>query len=94
VWTGCYTGPYGSRESNCGYETYDNGGRFLTNRRLRLGEGFTIAFGWDKGLVSPPSSWKKFFWTIDVRENWVFLFPPLALICMIVLWRKEEGIRE
>ena len=89
VWTACYTGRYGSTESNCGHETYDNGGRFLTNRRLALGEGFTIAFGWDKGLVSPPSSWKKFFWAIDVRENWVFLFPPLALICMIVLWRKR-----
>jgi uncharacterized membrane protein len=89
VWTACYTGPYGSRESNCGYETYDNGGRFLTMRRLRLGEGFTIAFGWDKGLVSPPSSWKKFFWAIDVRENWVFLFAPLALLYMFILWHKR-----
>ena len=66
VWIACYTGPYGSRESNCGYETYDNGGRFLTNRRLRIGEGFTVAFGWDKGLVSPRSSWKKVFWAIDL----------------------------
>jgi len=89
LWTACYTGLYGSKESQCGSGTYENGAKFSTTRKLNIGEGFTIAFGWDKGLVSPPSSWKKFFWAIDLRENWVFLFPPLALIYMILHWRRR-----
>jgi len=90
LWTACYTGfLHGSRESQCGFFTYENGAKFSATRKLNLGEGFTIVFGWDKGLVSPPSSWKKFFWTIDLRENWVFLFPPLALVYMIFHWRRR-----
>jgi len=89
LWTACYTGLHGSKESQCGFDTYENGAKFSTARKLNIGEGFTIAFGWDKGIVSPPSSWKKFFWTIDLRENWVFLFPPLALLYMIFHWRRR-----
>jgi uncharacterized membrane protein len=89
LWTACYTGASGSKESKCGYETYGNGGKFLTNRRLNSGEGFTIAFGWDKGLISPPSSWKKFLWAINLKENWVFLFLPFALIYMFLLWKRR-----
>ncbi len=89
LWTACYTGAFGSKESKCSYETDDNGGKFLTSRRLNSGEGFTIAFGWDKGLISPPSSWKKLLWAINLRENWVFLFPPFALIYMLLLWNKR-----
>jgi uncharacterized membrane protein len=89
IWAACYTGPYGSKESQCSYETYDNGSKFLAKRSLRTGEGFTIAFGWDKEIVSPPSSWKKFFWAMNIRENWVFLFPPLSLVYMFLLWRKK-----
>src|SRR4030043_1966586 len=51
-----YEGGYGSKEE-CGFEVYENSGKFFTKRSLRMGEGLTIAFGWDKGLVSPPSSW-------------------------------------
>jgi uncharacterized membrane protein YgcG len=89
LWTGCYTGPYGSKESQCGSDTYENGAKFSTARKLNIGEGFTIAFGWDKGLVFAPSSWKKFLWAINMSENWVFLFPPLAFIYMFFHWRKR-----
>ena len=89
LWTACYTGRYGSKETDCGYESYDNGSKFSTKRRLSVAEGFTIAFGWDKGLVSPPSSWKRFLWAIDIKENWVFLFPPLALVYMFLHWHKR-----
>ena len=88
LWAAGYQGGYGSREE-CGYETYDNSGKFFTKRKLNTGEGLTIAFGWDKGLVSPPSSWKKFLWAIDLRENWVFLFPFFSLIYMVNLWYRK-----
>jgi uncharacterized membrane protein len=89
LWTACYTGLHGSKESQCGSETYENGAKFSTTRKLTIGEGFTIAFGWDKGLILPPSTWKKFLWAIDLRENWVFLFPPLAFIYMFLHWRRR-----
>jgi uncharacterized membrane protein YgcG len=89
LWAAGYTGRYGSKESECGYETYENGGKFYTKKSLNPGEGLTIAFGWDKGLISPPSSWKKLLWAINVKENWIFLFPPLSLIYMFLLWHKR-----
>lgn len=89
LWAACYTGSYSSRESDCDFEAYKNSAEFYTLRRLNTKEGFTIAFGWDKGLVSPPSEWKKFLWTINLRENWVFSLPMLSLIVMVWLWRSR-----
>ncbi|MCI0469555.1 MAG: DUF2207 domain-containing protein [Nitrospirae bacterium] len=86
---GCYTGVYGSRESKCGFKTYDGTGEFISLKKLNVGEGFTIAFGWDKGIVKPPSSWKRFLWAINVRENWVFIFPLISLITIIGLWHRR-----
>ena len=83
-----YEGSYGSKEE-CGYETYDNSGRFFTKRGLKMGEGLTIAFGWDKGLVFPPSSWKKFLWVINPRENWIFLLPIFSFIYMANRWYRK-----
>jgi len=97
IWAACYTGSYGSRESACGYETYENSAEFYARRRLNTKEGFTIAFGWDKGLVSPPSGWKKFLWAINMRENWVFSLPFLSLIAMLWLWNtkgRDPKVRE
>jgi uncharacterized membrane protein len=88
LWAAGYEGRFGSKEE-CGYETYDNGGKFFTKRNLNMGEGLTIAFGWDKGLVSPPTSWRRFLWAIDLKENWVFLFPFFSLIYMFNLWYRR-----
>ena len=88
LWAAGYEGRYGSKEE-CDFETYDNSGKFFTKRNLNVGEGLTIAFGWDKGLVSPPSSWKRFLWTINIKENWVFLFPIFSLIYMFNLWYRK-----
>ncbi|MFB3885269.1 MAG: DUF2207 domain-containing protein [Thermodesulfobacteriota bacterium] len=100
LWAAGYTGRYGSKESECVYETYDNGGKFFSKKTLNPGEGFTIAFGWDKGLVSPPSSWKRFLWATGIKENWVFLLPLASFIFMLNHWyrrgrdpRVRESIR-
>jgi uncharacterized membrane protein len=88
LWAAGYEGRYGSKEQ-CNLETYDNSGKFFTKRNLNVGEGLTIAFGWDKGLASPPSSWKRFLWTTNIKENWVFLFPILSLLYMFNLWYRK-----
>jgi uncharacterized membrane protein len=83
-----YEGGYGSKEE-CGYETYDNSGKFYTKRSLKMGEGLTAVFGWDKGLVSPPSSWKKFWWAVNLKENWVFLLPVFSFLYMGNRWYRK-----
>jgi uncharacterized membrane protein len=83
-----YEGGYGSKEE-CGYETYDNSGKFFTRRSLNMGEGMTVVFGWDKGLVFTPSSWKKFLWAMNLRENWVFLLPIFSFIYMTNRWYRK-----
>jgi len=88
LWAAGYEGRFGSKEEGI-YETYDNGGKFFTKRNLNMGEGLTIAFGWGKGLVSPPTSWKRFLWAIDLKENWVFLFPFFSLVYMFNLWYRR-----
>lgn len=89
LWAAGYTGGYGSKGSECEIETYDNGGRFLTKRSLHAGEGLTIVFGWDKGLVFPPSSWKKFLWAINIGENWIFLLPIVSFLYMFNWWYRK-----
>jgi uncharacterized membrane protein len=83
-----YVGLYGSVEQG-GYEATDNTVKYYTKRSLRTGEGLTIVFGWDKGLVTPPSPLQKFLWAVNFRENWVFLFPVIALAYMIGAWYKK-----
>jgi uncharacterized membrane protein YgcG len=93
----CYTGVAGSTESQCVSETMDNGGIFTSRRILRPGEGFTIALGWDKGIVTAPSSWKRFLWAVDLKENWVFLLPFGAFFYMFSRWYRlgrDPRVRE
>jgi len=97
LWAACYTGVLGSRESECGFETSKKVGEFFTKKPLNSGEGLTIAFGWDKELVSNPSFWKRFLWAIDIRENWIFILPVFSLIFMMNLWRtkgRDPKVRE
>jgi len=84
-----FTGRSGSKESDCEYQTYENGAQFFIKRSLGAGEGLTIAFGWDKGLVSPPSPWKKFLWTMNPGENWIFVLPIFSLAFMFIHWHSK-----
>jgi uncharacterized membrane protein len=89
LWTAGFTGAYGSKTSYCEHETFENVGRFIITKSLNQGEGLTIAFGWDKGLVFPPSSWKKFLWAVEIRENWIFLLPVFSFIYMFNRWYRK-----
>ncbi len=97
LWASCYTGVSGSRTSRCSYEVSNNSADFVTTKSLAPREGLTIAFGWDRGLVSPPTTMRKLLWLIELRENWIFLLPLLPLAVMIFLWRtsgRDPRIRE
>ncbi|MEW6584351.1 MAG: DUF2207 domain-containing protein [Nitrospirota bacterium] len=97
LWAACYTGGIGSKESACGYEASHNSAAFHSKRNLHSREGLTIAFGWDKGLVVPPSAWNKFLWALNIGENWIFVLPFFSLIFMITFWRsrgRDPKVRE
>lgn len=85
----CYTGRIGSTEKACTYSTFNNTVEFKAGRNLFPGEGLTIAYGWDKGIVSPPSSFKRFLWFINLQQNWIFILPLSSLFIMINLWYRR-----
>lgn len=96
-WTSCYTGRPGSKEAECKDTISGNFVGFNSLRDLAPGEGFTIAYGWDKGIVSPPSSFQKFLWLINLSQNWIFIFPIFSLLIMFNLWRsigRDPKVRE
>lgn len=96
-WASCYTGRKGSRESACRNIPGDNFIEFISQKDLMPGEGFTIAYGWNKGIVTPPTSLQKFLWKLNLGQNWVFVLPLVSFIGMIILWRsigRDPRVRE
>jgi uncharacterized membrane protein YgcG len=85
----CYTGLRGSRESSCTFLPLGKGGEFRTGGSLSPREGLTIALGWDKGIVQPPSFLKRTFWTLNLSENGVLLLPFVTLVFMLVHWYRR-----
>lgn len=95
--TACYTGFQGSRESACGMQKSASGSSFFTTRKLDAGEGLTISFGWPKGVVTPPPTWRKLLWSLDFGQNWVFLLPFASLLFMFRLWAtrgRDPSVRQ
>jgi uncharacterized membrane protein len=96
-WASCYTGRQGSRESACRNMPGDNSMEFIAQIDLPVGEGFTIAYGWDKGIVLPPTSFRKFLWFINLKQNWVFILPVLSFIVILFIWLqngRDPRVRE
>ena len=93
----CYTGRSGSRETQCKQIRVDNSVEFIGLKSFPPDEGLTIAYGWDKGLVTPPSSFRKFLWLVNLRQNWVFILPVLSFFFMLFLWMqagRDPVVRE
>lgn len=93
-WASCYTGVLGSTETKCSFKPMDNSISF-TSRNLNPYEGFTIAYGWNKGITKEPGTYKKVIWAI--RDNWIFSLPLLSFIFMFLLWYsggRDPKVRE
>ncbi len=87
--TACYSGKYGDTRANCTTTLNDRGAAFECLISLAAGEGFTVAYGWDKNIVAAPSDFENFLYTINLRENWIFIFPFISLFSMIWLYFKR-----
>ncbi len=74
-----YTGPQGSSGGDARV-TAASGQLFEaeTTRRLGPGEGFTVAVGWQKGIVAPPSGGQEWGWWIS--DNSGFFVLALGLL--------------
>lgn len=79
----CYTGPYGSKSTQCSKEISDAGiAHFAANEGLLKGHGITIAVSWPKGIIAAPSIFHQTY--TFARDNWgisllVLVFVFLAL---------------
>lgn len=85
----CYTGLRGSRESSCDFLPAAGGGQFRTSHSLSPREGITIALGWDKGVVRPPSFLEKIVWGLNLAENGIFLLPLATFAFMLGHWYRK-----
>jgi hypothetical protein len=85
----CYTGFRGSRNSSCTFLPSGKGGEFRTSGSLSPREGLTIAMGWDKDIVRPPSFLQRTFWTLNLSENGVLLLPFVTLVFMLTHWYRR-----
>lgn len=87
--TTCYTGKYGSTESNCTHSaSSDTTFQFDSTTALGPYEGMTIVAGFPKGIIHP-TPWytlvKYAIWDF-VRDNWGYFVPLLLLIFLSIKW--------
>ena len=88
----CFEGNSGSTAS-CSGTSYSSPTAVTSDQvsfnQYQLGpsQGLTIVVGFPKGLVTQPSAWQKFLWTL--RDNWGLGLPILALLLMFYLWHSK-----
>lgn len=86
----CYTGSYGSTESNCDFNPTGSGITFQTKEvspgtpHLASQEGLTIVVGLPKGILTPPPFSQEVLWFI--QDNWVVFVPLLVLLFLFWRW--------
>ena len=81
----CFTGVYGSEESQCQWQGDGEGSIiFESSRNLSSKEGLTIVLGWPKGIVSAPGFFQKILRYL--KNFWPFLIPFFVLIFLFREW--------
>ncbi len=80
---GGWIGATGSQEPSKYRKTAD-GAKYWTPRPLGYAEGLTVATGWPKGFVSPPSGMQRLLWFVG--DNLFALLPFLFLAGLIYTW--------
>ncbi len=94
IQTAAYTGDLGDAESAYRYEFAGGAHVFETTRALARREGLTVAVGFDKGLVDPPSP-------DDLRAEWLqrnasalVLSAAIALLSLFYCWAYIRAGRD
>ena len=87
----CYTGAYGSTESNCLSESREDGSLFTGAAQLPPGEMLTLSVGFTKGVVTQPPAPQPRKLTWFHRNGLVLisiLWVGLLLFYYVFTWRK------
>lgn len=81
----CFTGYYGSTQSECSAEIKDDKTfSFIRNKPLKPGEGFTIVAGFTPDVISKPSIIQKTIWFLI--DNWALLIPVILFLTLFLKW--------
>ena len=90
-----YTGRFGEAAQNSRV-LEATGNRYVaeTTGNLEAGEGFTVAVGWQKGIVAAPTETDKRWWWI--QDNLGFFMAGLTLLCAVLyyLWAWNKVGRD
>jgi uncharacterized membrane protein YgcG len=80
-----YTGPQGSRDSNCrSYIDSNKKVNFTTTKTLNSYEGLTILVSWPKGFVKAPDERAQFHFFIN--DNWDIILGLLGVILLLLYY--------
>ncbi|HMD30689.1 MAG TPA: DUF2207 domain-containing protein, partial [Candidatus Acidoferrales bacterium] len=79
-----FTGTFGSTESIATIEQRPNELHVTARRELGARDGLTIVVGWDKGFVTPPSSF-VLFWDF-LLSNWPLGIPVVAFLFAVYFY--------
>lgn len=74
-----YTGAYGDKGKDFKIEDKGDTLSVITTRELYVGEGLSVAVGWDKGFVDPMTSGEKFAWHL-----WLYALIYLGLLTILI----------
>ncbi len=80
----CFSGAYGSEESNCDYKISDSSVRFYTTQSLNAWEGLTLGLAMPKGHIEGPSFAKQLWWILIAI--WPLFLFPIGLIWLGYLY--------
>lgn len=81
----CYTGSYGSQDSDCYIEVVDDTTILFSNEYFfEANEGISILLGMPHGVVTKPPFSQRLMWFLG--DNWAVLIPFVFLGIMFFLW--------
>jgi hypothetical protein len=82
-----FNGVYGSTAQDAKVEIRGNVVRITMPHPLSYHEGLTAVVGWDKGVVTAPSTADRV--VAVLRSNWPLLIPILVFLLVFAIWRRS-----
>lgn len=82
----CFTGSYGSTNSQCSKVISGSNVSFETNQSLNEKEGLTIVVGYPKGYFLEPT--KQQLLIEKIKDNGILVLPVIVFVFLFWLWKK------
>jgi uncharacterized membrane protein YgcG len=82
-----FNGAYGSTAQDAKVDIQGNVVRITMPHPLSYREGLTAVVGWDKGVVSEPSTADRI--VAVLRSNWPLLIPIPVFLLVFAMWRRS-----